>query len=49
MASITPQSREAMLRLLEETVPGLHVPQEPRAFSAMQLFVVQALGAKDKL
>lgn len=49
MANIAPQSREEMLRLLREIVPDLHVPQEPRTFSAMQLFVVQALFAKDKV
>ena len=49
MASITPQGRADMLRLLQETVPGLHVPQESHPFSEMQLIVMQPLGAKDSL
>lgn len=48
MASITPQTREEMLRLLQETVPELRVPHEPRSFSAVQMFIVQALCAEDK-
>ena len=48
MASITPQSREEMLRLLQEILPDLRVPQENRAFSAMQMFIVQSLSAEDK-
>jgi hypothetical protein len=46
MASITPQSREEMLRLLQDTVPDLQVPQEGRSFSAMQMFIIQSLAAE---